>query len=118
MKIRPNRKKDRRHAPWTKTELSHLGKVPDSTLARRLHRTIEEIVARREYLRIGLPLPPRRWTAREIKLLGTMPDAELAALSGRTRDAVNQRRSGRGIPVFQAVWRAYTTPDDKLLGTM
>ena len=37
---------------WTMAELRQLGKVPDSVLARRLHRTIKEIVAERQRRRI------------------------------------------------------------------
>jgi|SRR5690242_8996275 len=50
----------RRTKPWTIAELKQLGKTPDSILARRLVRTIKEVVAERERRRIGLPTAPHR----------------------------------------------------------
>jgi len=65
-------------APWKLAELKRLGRAPDSVLARRMGRTIKEVVAMRESRRLGLVTGPRRWTAREIRLLGSMPDREVA----------------------------------------
>ena len=62
--------KHRSEALWTMGELKLLGKVPDSVLARRIGRTIKEIVEERQRRRIKLVTPPRRWTARETKMLG------------------------------------------------
>jgi hypothetical protein len=62
---------------WALAELKQLGRTPDSVLARRSGRTIQEVVAMRESRGLGLVTGPRPWAAREIKLLGTMPDHEL-----------------------------------------
>jgi hypothetical protein len=53
--------------------LKQLGRMPDSVLARRTGRTIQEVVAMRKPRGIGLVTGPRRWTARELRLLGTLP---------------------------------------------
>ena len=68
--------KQRRGAAWTLSELKLLGRKPESVLARRLGRTIKEVVAERKRRRIRLKTAPRRWTASEIKLLGRYPDLE------------------------------------------
>src|SRR5258708_40001244 len=88
-------------APCTAAELKHLGKTPDSVLARRLRRTIAEVVAERERRRIRLRTPPRRWTAREIKLLGAMFDMEVARRLRRTRDDVRRQRRSLRIPALR-----------------
>ena len=62
--------KKRHQAPWRIAEIKQLGKKPDSVLAKRWGRTIQEVVAERERLRVKLATGPRRWTAREIRLLG------------------------------------------------
>jgi hypothetical protein len=54
---RVNAKFRRRGEPWTLAELKQLGRTPDSVLARRLARTINEIVATRNSQRIGLTYP-------------------------------------------------------------
>jgi len=51
--------KRRRRAPWTLAELKHLGRVPDSVLARRTGRTIKEVVAMRGSRRLALITPTR-----------------------------------------------------------
>jgi hypothetical protein len=115
-----NRKKDRRHAPWTVAEISRLGKRPDSVLAKRWHRTIQEVVAKREELRIRLPTPPRPWTAREIRLLGTMSDPELGRRLRRKARGVTKKRINLKIPAYRTLrfvgfWKR---SEDKLLGRM
>src|SRR5690348_2974949 len=72
----------------------------DSVLARRLRRTIKEVVEQREARRIGLPTGVRRWSASEIKLLGKMPDTELARRSRRPLWAVRQQRDRLKILAF------------------
>ena len=93
--------KSRRHAPWTAAELKHLGKTPDSVLARRFSRTIEEVVAERERRRLALPTPARRWTAREIKLLGSRPDMEVARRLRRDRNDVRRQRIELHLPPYR-----------------
>jgi hypothetical protein len=61
----PTPVKTRRGAPWNQADLKRIGKVPDSVLARRLRRTIKEVVTIREHRQIAMPTPPWRWTARE-----------------------------------------------------
>ena len=80
-------KRLRRGAPWTAREIKSLGKKPDSVLARRMGRTISEVVAERENRGIGVATGPRRWTAREIKLLGRF-DAVHAALGQNEAEAL------------------------------
>ena len=92
--------KNRRNTPWTLAKLKQLGKKPDSVLARRLGRTIKEVVAERERRRIQLRTPPRRWTAREIKLLGTLADSELARRLRRPYSTVRARRNLLKIPAL------------------
>src|ERR1035437_1539119 len=98
----------RRGAPWSVAELKQLGKRPDSVLARRMGRTIKEVVAMRESRRIKLPTPPRRWTAREIRLLGTMNDAELGRCLRRRDSSVRDQRIALKIPPFLARPANYT----------
>lgn len=90
----------RRHASWTRAELSQLGNVPDSVLARRTERTIKEVVAMRQSRRLALPTPPRRWTAREIRLLCTLPDLEVARRLRRPHCSVRDQRTRLRIPIF------------------
>ena len=94
-------KKSRRGESWTRAELKHLGRVPDSVLARRSGRTIKEIVAMRESRRIAMETGSRRWTASEIKMLGRYFDAELAR---RLRRPVHQKGVGDDY------WRTFTPP--------
>src|SRR6266571_6876081 len=82
----------RRGAPWTFAELKRLGKTADSVLARRRRRTIKEVVAMREHLRIALETGPRPWTMREIQLLGTMNDYELSRRLRRANYRVRSQR--------------------------
>src|ERR1035437_4869698 len=108
----------RRGAPWSVAELKQLGKRPDSTLARRMGRTIKEVVAMRESRRIKLPTPPRRWTAREIRLLGTMNDAELGRRLRRHYYVVRKKRNAFKIPSFlpHSAHYTWTKPAIGLLG--
>ena len=84
--------KTRRGAPWLNAGIALLDKIPDSALAKRQRRTIKEVVAMREDLRIALNTGPRRWTRREILLLGTMYDRELGRRLRRGNGEVRQRR--------------------------
>ena len=63
---------------WSAAEAKLLGRLPDSALARRTGRTIGQVTAMRESLRLLLPTAPRQWTARETRMLGKFTDAELA----------------------------------------
>jgi len=104
-------------APWTTAELKLLGKKPDSVLARRFGRTIQEVVAERERRRIRLRLPPRRWTAREIRLLGTMTDAELSRRLRCGYENVRRQRIALHIPSLRPTrWKRWTRREEKLLG--
>src|SRR5205809_5760958 len=116
----PTKLKNRRGERWTLAELEHLGKVPDSVLARRSGRTIKEIVAERERLRIRLPTPPRRWTEREIRMLGRYNDNELARRLRRENHQVRRMRLALRIPPVKPVpkSRAWTRAEVKLLGTI
>ena len=110
--------KSPRNAPWTKAELSRLGTAPDSVLARRLGRTIQEVVAERQARRIKLETGPRRWTAREIKLLGRYFDAELARRLRRPVHHVRRQRIALHIPAFRPLkLKTWTRAEEKLLGT-
>src|SRR5665213_2010081 len=88
----------RKVVPWKIAELKLLGKTPDSILAHRTGRTIQEVVAMRESRGIGLPTGPRRWTAREIKMLGRYYDAELARRLRRALHDVRTQRIALNIP--------------------
>ena len=79
-------------AAWTPREFKQLGEVPDSVLARRTGRTIKEVVAMREHLRIALETGPRPWTMEEIKLLGQMNDHELSRRLRRPKHRVRYQR--------------------------
>src|SRR5664280_746402 len=87
--------------PWTLAELKQLGRTPDSVLARRTRRTIQEVVTMRESRGIGLVTGPRRWTAREIRLLGTMSDYELGRRLRRPAWAVYSQRVALKIPALR-----------------
>jgi hypothetical protein len=119
----------RRGVPWTLAELKRLGQKPDSVLARRLRRTIKEVVFTRQIRRVGLPIPFRRlrrpehhirnqrlafkipsfkprgpyrqWSLAEIRLIGTRPDKELAKQANRSCAAVAERRWALKIPAFR-----------------
>src|ERR1017187_2603802 len=95
--------------PWTVAELKQLGRTPDSVLARRTQRTIQEIVAMRESRGIGLTTGPRRWTEREIRLLGTLSDHEVGRRLRRPAWAVCSQRTALKIPPFKPrpKWRAW-----------
>src|SRR5260370_15987555 len=95
-------KKTRRGEPWTIAERKQIGVKPDSALAKRFSRTIKEVLAERERLRIRLPAPPRRWTAREIRMLGRFTDAELSRRLRRTVEVVRNRRIALHIPSLRS----------------
>ena len=114
-------KNSRKDQPWTLADLKQLGRVPDSALARRLRRTIAEVVEMREKRRIRLPTPPRRWTAREIRLLGRFNDTELARRLRRKHGDVRRKRVSFRIPPLiphVTKFRAWTPDEDGRLGTM
>lgn len=96
-----NPRKRRRDNPWTTGEIALLGRMPDSTLASRIGRSIREVVAQRETRRIGIPGAPRRWTITETKLLGEFSDAELARRFGRKLGQVRTQRLALKIPPFK-----------------
>jgi hypothetical protein len=66
-------------------------------LARRLGRTIKEVVAMRESQHVQPARPSRRWTEAENRMLGTMPDAELGRRLKRGITGVQQQRLKLGI---------------------
>src|SRR3989442_10543549 len=103
---------------WTAAEVKLIGKVPDSVLARRTGRFIQDVVAERERRRIAMETGPRRWTAGEIRLLGTMNDYELARRLRRPKQHVRKQRVALNIPPFKAhpKGRRWTTPELELLG--
>src|SRR6266566_6038429 len=121
-KSRPSksRMKSRRGAPWTFADLKRLGKTADSVLARLRRRTIKEVVAMREHLRIALETGPRRWTMREIGLLGKKNDYELSRRFRRPKYEVHAQRRALGIPPFKPrpEWRYWEAWEKELLGTM
>jgi hypothetical protein len=109
--------KHRREARWTIAELKLIGKVPDSVLARRIGRTIKEIVEERQWRRIRLVTPPRRWTARETKLLGRYFDEELARRFRRPVHDVARQRIALQIPAFRPhKSKKWTRAEEKILG--
>ena len=63
-------------------------------MARRLNRTRQSVLARRNKLCIPAPANSkcRRWTENEIMLLGKYPDKEVARRLGRTRQSVEMKR--------------------------
>jgi len=112
------RKKSRRYERWTKAELKQLGKTPDSILACRLGRTIQEVVDERKARRIKLETPTRRWTAREIRMLGRYFDAELARRLRRPVHHVRLQRVALHIPALRPLkFKKWTRAEEKLLGT-
>jgi hypothetical protein len=123
------RRRVRRGAPWTVSEVKQLGKVPDSVLARRTGRTIKEIVAEQMARRSRILGGPRRRTAREIKLLGRLNDAEVAARLGRNVTVVQRRRwrlriavpripgVKASLPKSPRLRRRLTAGEERLLGT-
>src|SRR5439155_25068183 len=96
------------------------GKTADSRVARNRRRTIKEVVAMREHLRIALETGPRPWTMREIKLLGKMNDHELSRRLRRPKHRVRRQRQVLKIPPLKprAKWRYWKPSETKLLGTM
>jgi hypothetical protein len=91
--------------------------VPDSVLARRIGRTIKEIVEERQWRRIRLVTPPRRWTARETKLLGRYFDEELARRFRRPVHDVARQRIALQIPAFRPhKSKKWTRAEEKILG--
>jgi hypothetical protein len=89
--------KRRWHAPWTPSELKLIGQRTDAVLARRLGRTIKEVVAMRESQHIQPARSNRRWTEAENRMLGTMSDIELARRLKRGVTGVQQQRHKLGI---------------------
>src|SRR4051794_27009062 len=106
---RKSKRQSRRGASWTFAELKRLGKTPDSVLALRWRRTIKEIVAMREHLRIALETGPRPWTMREIELLGRKNDYELARRLRRPKHQIYGQRRALRIPPFipRPKWRLW-----------
>ena len=96
--------------PWTKTEISMLGKKPDTVVAKLTGRGRRHIRAKRESL--GVPafqiqrsIP---WTTTILKQLGTMPDAELAKSIGVSLGTIALHRRRLGIKPF-----GRSTADDR-----
>jgi hypothetical protein len=115
-----NRRRSRRGSPWTPAELKQLGRAPDSVLARRIHRSIKEVVAMREQRRIRLLTAPRDWTAREVRLLGRMNDYELGRRLRRPNYQVRKQRRALKIAPFKprAKWKYWKPSEVRLLGML
>ena len=109
----------RRGVPWTLAELKRLGQKPDSVLARRLRRTIQEVVFTGQSRRVGLPIPFRRWTSGEIKRLGTLTDAELSRRLRRPEHHIRNQRLAFKIPSFKPRGpdRQWSLAKIRLIGT-
>jgi hypothetical protein len=88
---------------WTKREDALLGTMPDARLAKRLHRSVSAIGARRHLKRISLR---RIWTPAEDKLLGARPDSQIAARLKLSTSSVAERRRRVGIASFERQQRA------------
>lgn len=93
----------RRQVRWTKPLVALLGKVPDSTLARKSGIQPGSVRAERRRRRIE-PFKPRRppveWTQERIALLGTDSDASVAAILGVSVGSVRTKRWHLGIPSY------------------
>ena len=102
---------------WSREDLTLLGTMPDSAVARLLNRP--PIAVRRRRQKLGIRpyhSSSRRWTPEEEQLLGTMPDKRLARRLKRSVETVRTRRAHKGIPVFDPKKHWWTAEDDKLLG--
>jgi len=85
---------------WAKEELSLLGRLHDTEVARRLGIGRRFVWAKRRAL--GIPAKTEkeigaRWTPSRLARLGKVPDRELAAEMGLTPAAVAGFRQRRGI---------------------
>ena len=68
---------------WTVEQDRLLGKVADRQIARRLGRSLQAVIARRQALRIrNLDPPWKVWTPEQDKLLGRVSDRAMAARLG------------------------------------
>jgi hypothetical protein len=77
--------------------LKLIGQRTDAVLARRLGRTLKEVVAMRESQHVQPARPNRRWTEAENRMLGTMPDVELGRRLKRGITGVMHQRLKLGI---------------------
>ncbi len=82
----------RKPRPWTKKEISLLGKVPDAETAELTGRTFGTVWQKRRALGIEQPaLRFRKWTPAEDELVGRAPHAEIARQLGRSESAIKSR---------------------------
>ena len=82
-------------APWTRTTLALLGKMPDGQLAKLVGCTRQAVELRRR--KAGIPSPvqnvrPPKWGQTELGLLRNFTDAEVAKITGRTLGEIAAKR--------------------------
>lgn len=89
--------------PWTKAEISLLGKKPDTVVAQLTGRGRRHVRSKRESLEIPAFQIQRSipQTKTVLKQLGTMPDAELARSIGVSLGTVALHRRRLGIKPFR-----------------
>ena len=106
---------------WSWWEVELLGSMPDRRLARRLHRSVQSVTARRRAAHIPIfNSKIHRWTPADDKVLSERPDAQVAMLLGISPLAVKARRLRLGMlrPGREYVrLRPWQPAEDALLGT-
>src|SRR5207244_2069441 len=97
--------KGQEHRPFSRREISHLGKDTDAAIAAKFGR--HPMVIRLKRVRLGIPAfrpmaPLRRYTEADIALMGTDTDRAIAAIMDRHPTSVAKKRKELGIPAFRA----------------
>ena len=114
--------RDQRRHRWTKRELSWLGKLSDSEIARRLQLDQSTVATRRGALGIAAVQKGRTarvWTKSELALLGKLTDSEIARRMKISRRKVSAKRAALGIqnPVAATQAKRWNEKTLALLGT-
>lgn len=109
--------------PWTKQELTLLGKVPDATLAKQIGLSTGTVLQKRRSLGIEPSRPQSSfiWGKKEIALLGKFADQEVAKQLGLNQRKVLKKRLRLGIECYartSSLWRQWTDKETALLGKM
>jgi len=112
----------KRH-PWTRKQISMLGKISDAQLARQLDLTVGTVLKKRQ--KLGLPgtRPCRTiaWTPSMIAMLGKFPDGHIAETFRINKLTVYNKRLSLGIKCYARgcrAWHRWTQKEIAVLGKM
>jgi hypothetical protein len=108
---------------WSSHNISLLGTMPDSALAKKWGIPLSSVFYKRKTSKIPSfrPSHEKKWTSRNIRMLGKKSDQEIANLLGVKKTTVVKKRMSLGIESFarqSKLWREWSPDEIALLGSI